>query len=125
MKHILIIEEDKQTCVLMKEFLEQAGYDVSIAPDSRVGLRIFRQKPASIVVTNVFNSNSDGFGIIFELRQESSLVRIIAISTNSQINSNKRLKWALRLGADIAMMKPVKLEELHEAIESTLMECSS
>ena len=48
--HVLVMEEDQRTREEVRLILEAAGYDVSEAPDTRLGLETLRNSPFRLVV---------------------------------------------------------------------------
>lgn len=80
MKRILMIEDDDDQRELFKMVLEQAGYDVTEAPDGKVGLQRFYQQPYELVITDIFMPEKEGLETILELKKEFPTVKTIAIS---------------------------------------------
>ena len=60
MKRILVIEDDTQYRVMLKDALKEAGYEVIEAPDGEVDLQLFRQQPCDLVITDIFMPKEDG-----------------------------------------------------------------
>ena len=67
---ILIIDDEPQIRSMLKLMLERDGYEVAEAPDGIEGLRVYRQKPADLIITDLIMPNKDGIGMIIELKKE-------------------------------------------------------
>ena len=77
MKKILIIDDEELILELLKKMLEEEGHLVNVAVNGEVGLEMFRQEPADLVITDMVMPVKDGLKTILELREidEHVLVR--------------------------------------------------
>ena len=76
MIRILIIDDESQIRSMLKLMLERDGYEVVEAPDGMEGIRIHRQNPADLIITDLIMPNKDGIGMIIDMKKEfSSLIR--------------------------------------------------
>ncbi len=128
MKRILVIEDDPDHRTLLEIVLENAGYEIIEAPDGETGLRLFRQEPCDLVITDIFMPGIMGEEVILKLKQISPQVKIIAISGGG-IWSGRRyiepyapLLIAKNFGADCTMNKPIKIEPLLKKVDELLHE---
>jgi DNA-binding response OmpR family regulator len=103
----------------MRKILEREGHQVSEAGNGLDGLRLFRAEGADVVVTDLIMPEKEGIETILDLREESELVRILAISGGDGLRS-ERLSDALELGADAALAKPFTVDQLREAVAALL-----
>lgn len=117
-RSILIIDDNDQIRVFLREVLEQAGYTVLEASDGREGLRQFRQTPTALVITDVLMPDGDGLEVTMALRRESPTVKIIVLTGVAE--EGGFLKVATLLGAHRAMRKPVAITDLLRAVEQAL-----
>jgi len=116
MARILIIEDDVQMLAMLGQVFERAGYDVVEAPDGNVGIKLYREQPAHLVITDLIMPNKEGIETIIELRREFPDVKIIAISGGGRNGPEDYLKMARGLGAMLTFTKPIKREELLNAV---------
>ena len=117
---ILVIDDDDQFRGMLRETLEHAGYEVTDAPNGKEGIRLFRENPADLVITDLIMPEKEGIETIKELRQEYSEVKIIAMSGGGRIGPDSYLKMAKGLGALRTLTKPIEREELLRAIREVL-----
>ncbi len=127
MKHILLIEDDADQREMLAIMLARAGYNVIEAPNGREGLKLFRQQPCELVITDLFMPEKEGIETIMELKQDFPTVKIIAISGGGIRGSfaglrgaEPALESAKALGANHILQKPIKIEQLVMIVEELL-----
>jgi len=116
MTRILIIDDDSQIRGMLRQMLEKEGYEVAEAADGKIGIRIQKQSPANIVITDIIMPDKEGLETIRELIQENPDLKIIAMSGGGLIGPQHYLKIAQGFGAVRTFMKPIEREELLAAI---------
>ena len=122
MARIIVIDDDVQIRVLLKEILQQEGYEVVDAPDGLEGVRLYRENPADLVITDIIMPEKEGLEIIRELRTDFPEVKIMAISGGGRIGPEPYLQIAERLGAKSILTKPIERDELIGAVREALKE---
>ena len=122
---ILIIDDEPQIRSMLKLMLEREGYEVAEAPDGIEGIRVYRQKPADLVITDLIMPNKDGIGMIIDLKKEFPNVKIIAMSGGGLNKPEGYLKGAKKLGAACTLTKPIDRDEMLKAIKDVLQSPSS
>jgi len=105
--------------------LERDGYEVVEAPDGVEGIKIYRQNPADLIITDLIMPNKDGIGMIIDLKKEFPDVKIIAMSGGGLNKPDGYLKGAKKLGAACTLTKPIDREEMLEAVRNTLNDSPS
>ena len=118
---ILIIEDDLEICSLLKEFLEEGGYDIKASNTGIDGMRELKSLTYNLVILDLMLPYKSGDEILRELRSFSNMP-VIILSAKDMVHTKVDL---LRLGADDYMTKPFDLNELLARIESNLRRCSS
>jgi CheY-like chemotaxis protein len=53
MAMILVIDDQAPLRTLLRTVLERAGHEVTEAPNGRLGLALYREKPADLVITDI------------------------------------------------------------------------
>ena len=122
---ILIIDDEPQIRSMLKLMLERDGYEVAEAPDGIEGIKIFRQKPADLIITDLIMPNKDGIGMIIDLKKEFPDVKIIAMSGGGLNKPEGYLKGAKKLGAVRTLTKPIDRDEMLRTIKDVLKSPSS
>lgn len=118
MARILLIDDTDQVRALFRTILQQAGHAVGEACNGAQGIRLFRDTPADVVITDLYMPDGDGFEVITTLRRELPAPKIIAIS--GQSGTGDMLDAAKLLGADLILPKPVSMDGLLTAVETVL-----
>ena len=112
MARILIIDDDVQILKLLRKILEYEGYDVVDAVDGNKGLKLYREDPTDLVITDIIMPEKEGIETIIDLRREFPEAKIVAMSGGGQ----PYLHMAKGLGAMHTLSKTFGKEELLEAI---------
>jgi CheY-like chemotaxis protein len=116
---ILVIDDNEALRSILRLQLEAAGHEVVDAPDGRVGLRLFQEWPADVVLCDLFMPEKEGLETIRELRQAGA-AHIIAMSGDGPVGTGVLLRVACHLGADAAPSKPFDSDELFEVLRQVL-----
>lgn len=120
MARILIIDDEPQIRSMLTLMLERDGYEVVEAPDGVEGIKIYRQNPVDLIITDLIMPNKDGIGMIIDLKKEFPDVKIIAMSGGGLNKPDGYLKGAKKLGASCTLTKPIDREEMLQAVREIL-----
>ena len=120
MARILIIDDNPEIVAILKETLEDAGYEVMVADNGRSGLALHRARRTDVVITDIFMPVQDGIETILELRRDDPDVKIIAISGGGVFANLTYLPAAKQLGAVHSISKPFDCEEVVSAVRTLL-----
>ena len=122
MSRILIIEDETVLRVLIKDVLENAGYEVATAADGNEGIQLFHEHPCDVVITDILMPEKEGLETILELNRYSPETVIIAISGGGAGLGDDLLDMAKDFGARYALKKPIVMRELVKLIQNMLNE---
>lgn len=117
---ILVIDDEREIRTLIVKVLSRAGYEVQTAVDGKEGVKLYRESPSDLVITDLIMPNQEGIETIIQLRRDFPEVKIIAISGGNKYRSEPNLTNAVALGAKRALAKPFNIEELLEAVRDVL-----
>jgi len=120
MQSILVIDDDKLMRLALARILISSGFNVVQAADGDEGLQLYRSQEFDLVITDLIMPDKEGIQIIRELRKENSKIRIIAMSAGGRGGATDYLKWARLMGAKQCLSKPIKREELLNAVTAVL-----
>jgi two-component system response regulator (stage 0 sporulation protein F) len=118
MATILIIDDEECLRALLRTILEAEGYEVIEAPNGRIGLELYRQRPTDLVVTDIVMPEMNGLDLLMELTREFLQAKVIAISGVGGETSD--LDVAKLLGARRTFHKPFSLPQLLAAVRYEL-----
>lgn len=122
MAKILVIDDDEQVLDMLYESLTRERFDVLKASNGEQGLRIYRQEPVDLIITDILMPEKEGIETIIELRQDFPDVKIIAMSGGGRIGTKDYLHLAKIFGVQRTFTKPVAREQLLDAIKELLKE---
>jgi len=121
MPSVLVVDDEDQIRQLIRETLEQAGYEVQEARDGKEGLEQYRSRPADLVIMDILMPDQDGLESIMTLRREFPTSRVIAITGGSDmIGILNFLDVAKMLGARRTLQKPFEMKTLLDAAADEL-----
>lgn len=120
MARILIVDDEPLVCEIVRETLDRTGHETVTAGNGDEGLKAYRENPTDIVITDIFMPEKEGLEMIRDLRQEYPGVKIIAMSGGSPIKDVDVFRWAKFGGADYALEKPVKRQDLLRVVGDCL-----
>ena len=120
MAHILIIDDDDQFRNMIRQLMERNGHEVEEASGGKEGIRLYRENPTDIIITDLIMPGKDGIETIQELKKEFPDVKIIAISGGGRVGPQDYLHLAKMFGARQTLTKPINLSELLNAIDELL-----
>ncbi len=111
---ILLAEDDEQLGFVIKDSLEDAGYEVVHCSDGQSAIETFDSKVFDICLLDVMMPQKDGFQVAKKIRSKSDVVPILFITARSM--EEDRLK-GFQTGADDYITKPFSMKELVLRIE--------
>jgi DNA-binding response OmpR family regulator len=120
MTRILVMDDDISIRKLLRIMLEAEGYEVMDAADGIEGIRIHRETPADLIITDILMPGKDGWQTITELRNEEPELKIIAISGGGKTSPYLNLSLSSQLGADRVLAKPLAKADLLKTVHAML-----
>ncbi len=104
MNKVLIIDDDKELCALIKQSILQECIEADCCYSGKSGLLQLKEKEYQLVILDVMMPGFDGFETLEQIRQESSLPILMFIGNLKQIfnlsfhiSANGDKSWILRL----------------------------
>jgi DNA-binding response OmpR family regulator len=117
MADILVIDDEEALRRLIVRILRAEGHAVREAANGREGLRLFREAPPALLITDIVMPDQEGIETIIELRREAPDFPILAISGGGE---GIYLRMAAGVGATETLAKPFGADELVAAVERLL-----
>lgn len=113
---IMIVDDDKNICELLRLCLEKEGYETCIAYDGTQAVSDFAKMNPSLMLLDVMMPKLDGWETLREIRKTSNLPIIMLTAKGDTFDK----VLGLELGADDYMVKPVESKELLARIKAVL-----
>lgn len=111
---ILLAEDDSTLSFVIKDNLQEAGYEVTICPNGEVAWQQFQKKDFDICLLDVNMPIRDGYSLAKKIRQASDVIPIIFITAKGL--EEDKIK-GFSTGADDYVTKPFSMQELIMRIE--------
>ena len=108
MKHILVVDDEPRIAEIARDYLERAGYRVTVAGNGVDALALARSRQPDLIVLDLGLPQMDGLDVTRALRRQSN-VPIIMLT--ARVDESDRL-IGLELGADDYVTKPFSPKEL-------------
>lgn len=116
MNRILIIDDDKELCTLIKRSVCAENIEADICNTGREGIQHLKEQEYQLVILDVMMPGMDGFETLEEIWKEYSLPILMFTAKN---DSSSKVK-GLRAGADDYLTKPFDMDELIARIVSLI-----
>lgn len=121
MARILIIDDNDEFRAVFREMLEKAGYGVIEASNGNEGIKLYRQSPTDIVITDIVMPGKEGMETMVELKREFPDVKLIAMSGGGFEDPETYLEGAKLIGGAIrTFAKPFSMEAMLKAIKDII-----
>jgi DNA-binding response OmpR family regulator len=116
MSTILIVEDERNLCHLIRDNLEEQGYQVRLAYDGLSALMMARDAVPDLVVLDIMLPGIDGLEVCRRLRQDSIVPILMLTARSEEIDR----VLGLELGADDYLTKPFSMRELKARVRALL-----
>lgn len=116
MKKILLVEDELRMRMIVRDYLENEGYEVIEAKDGMEALNAFHNNEVDLILLDLMIPFLDGFGVCREIRTKSD-IPIIIITAKEEDDDKIR---GFDLGADEYVTKPFSPKVLVARVKSLL-----
>lgn len=113
---ILIIDDDRELCILIKKSVENEGIEADFCGTGREGMEMLECREYHLIILDVMMPGMDGFETLKKIRQKSKVPVLMFTSKNDNYSKVR----GLREGADDYLTKPFHMDELLARIFSLI-----
>ena len=117
-KHILVLEDEPSTLLLLKEILSGAGYRVTGVDNGTRALKEVRSDPPDLIVSDLNVPGLDGYTFTSMVTRGSDSGIPIIVLTGRMGDDDER--HALEAGAKVYLNKPVERDKLLATVAEQL-----
>lgn len=117
---ILIVDDVPNVLELLEVTLKFKGYPVVTARDGQEALAIIRREHPALIIADILMPKMDGFTLAHALRKDPRNNRIPLIFVTATYLSSEDRAFAMRLGAERFLEKPIDTEEFLLTIAEVL-----
>jgi signal transduction histidine kinase len=118
MKTALIVDDHEENRYLLRTVLTAAGYQVQEASNGADALNEARNRPPTIIISDILMPQMDGFAFCRECSRDSVLAKIPFVFYTATYTSPADEALAAKLGAARFITKPVSDDEFVAAISA-------
>jgi len=116
-ERILIVEEEKETRGILRDYLEDKGYEIATAATCVLTEQIWRSSRPDLAILDYSLSDGDALGLIPRLNAIDASIPIIILTGYGSIDLAAE---AVKLGAELFLPKPADLSILYALIQRSL-----
>lgn len=121
MAHILVVEDESQLRSLIQKILELEGHVVIQATNGLDAIRMVKQTPLDLVITDILMPGKDGFELLMHMREHSLKIPVLVISGGGRtLHASELLENAQLMGASGILHKPFKMLDLLQTVEKLI-----
>ena len=117
---ILIADDDKNICELLRLYLAKEGYETVIANDGEAAVAAFEKEKPNMVLLDVMMPKMDGWEVCRRIRAADNTPVIMLTAKGETFDK----VLGLELGADDYVVKPFDSKEVVARIKAVLRRCT-
>ena len=118
MAQILVIDDDELQRDTLRNLLQREGYEVAIACNGKEALNYLARNPTTLVITDIYMPEMDGFELIDGIHSKYDGLKVIAISGGGVLHAKEIThRLAGDLGLDGYFEKPFVVNEFLEKVK--------
>ncbi|HNI56525.1 MAG TPA: response regulator, partial [Elusimicrobiota bacterium] len=108
---ILVIDDEANLPIFLKDFLEESGFEVSMCYTGKTAMRTALENPPDAIILDVDLPDIDGYSLCRSMRRTSTL-RTVPIVMLTALADQRNEIAGLKAGADDYLTKPIDTERL-------------
>lgn len=113
---ILIIEDDIDIALMVKEYLAKEGHNVFVANKGEEGIKLFKEKNIELIILDIMMPGMNGYEVLESIRKISNIPIVMLTAKGHQLDKIIGFKN----GCDDYIVKPFDLVELNLRIDAIL-----
>ena len=117
MRKILVVDDERDICEFVKNFLQERGYGVTTVSSGDDALAAVKKDRPDLVLLDIKMQGMDGIAVLKHLREIDRRLKVVMVTA---LDEQERMDEACRLGACEYITKPLVLDSLERAVEKNL-----
>ena len=115
-KKILVVDDEEDICIFIKDILEREGFKVFIALGGTEAMEIFNKEKPQICLIDIHMPYSEFDGLeVLKRVKELNKKTLCVMAT--RIDQSDKMNKAAYLGAEQYLIKPLSIEKIKDLIE--------
>jgi len=124
-KKILIVDDKPENLYLLELIIKGIDYSTIPAKNGAEALGLARKDIPDLIISDILMPVMDGFTLCRELKKDTKLCNIPFIFYTATYTDPKDEEFALSLGADRFLLKPLDIEEFTAIVKTVLAEAGN
>lgn len=116
MHNLLLIDDDLELCELIKEYLENDGFDVTVANTAKKGITSALNNNYDLIILDVMLPDLNGYDVLKKIQKYKKTPIIMLTAKGDEVD----LVVGLDMGADDYLAKPCRPRELVARIKANI-----
>ncbi len=117
MKRVLVIEDDETVRDVLRSFLGQKGFEVTLAENGESGLDVLRAEKFDLIFSDLVMPGISGMDVLKEVVASKIAVPVVVMTAFGTVQTAVE---AMRIGAFDYITKPFNLDELMIVLDKAL-----
>ena len=119
MKTLLIVDDNQQNLYMLQVLLSANGFQVELAANGAEALGKARRTPPDMIISDILMPVMDGFSLCRAWKEDERLKNIPFVFYTATYTDPKDEEFALSLGADRFIIKPVEPDRFLALLSET------
>lgn len=112
---ILVVEDEAKVAEVLKRGLTEEGYDVEVAFDGQIGLRMATSGQFDLIILDINLPQLNGLELCKQLRTSDEITPVLMLTA---LGMSEDIVAGLDAGADDYLSKPFRFNELYARIKA-------
>lgn len=117
MSKLLIIDDEKELCLVFQKIFQEEGHSVVTALTGREGIAKARAEQPDLIFLDLKMPSMDGIACLKNIRRVAKLSKVVVLTGYGNV---KTAREAMKLGAYDYTAKPFDLDLIRELIQETV-----
>lgn len=118
---VLVVDDDETIVELMRDFLENDGFQVEAAHNTSQALTLLRQKPVHCIILDIMMPGQNGFELCRQIRTKSNVPILFLSARDDDVDKIR----GLGLGGDDYIVKTASPAEVVARVKAVLRRVDS
>jgi CheY-like chemotaxis protein len=120
MKKVLIVDDEKDTLLMLGKRLTAGGYSVITATNGKDAIALAKSQHPDIIILDILMPEMDGGEVVAELKEHPSTRSIPVILLTAILSKAEEEKYGSVVGGNITLAKPLDAEKLLDQMKKLL-----
>lgn len=117
---VLVVDNSPANLDLFESLLRPLGFDVTTAADGAAALDCARAQVPDLIISDIHMPGLSGFELLSQVRADPALGKVPFMLTSATSWDRDAGGHALKLGADVFLMRPIEPQKILEKVRRLL-----